>query len=71
MKDHRDTKREGRQERGAISVNYRGVVINGYDSSGGLWFSREVDSEEDFAHSMQDAWSVDEVVGVEATFCHM
>ena len=41
------------------TIFYDGVVVNGYDNLGGLWFSESfTGNQEDLAHILQRAYSV-------------
>jgi hypothetical protein len=51
-----------------LTIYYDGVVVNGYDNSGGLWFSESFTGTEDnLACALRRAYSVKEVVYVELT----
>lgn len=51
-----------------MTIFYDEVVVNGYDKSGGLWFSESFTGNEDnLACVLQRAYSVKEVAYVELT----
>ena len=50
------------------TIFYDAIIINGYDSSGGLWFSEEfTGSQEALIDVLQRAYSVKEVTYVDLT----
>lgn len=50
------------------TIFYDGVVVNGYDNSGGLWFSESFTGNQDNLVSvLQRAYSVKEVAYVDLT----
>ena len=50
------------------TIFYDGVVVNGYDNSGGLWFSESFTGSQDTLISvLQRAYSVKEVAYVNLT----
>ena len=47
------------------TIFYNAIIVNGYDSSGGLWFSEEfTGSQEALTHVLQRAYSMKEVAYV-------
>lgn len=50
------------------TIFYDAIIVNGYDSSGGLWFSEEfTGSQEALIDVLQRAYSIKEVAYVDLT----
>ncbi len=47
------------------SPGYKGKIVNGYDDKGGLWFSKETNSEQELHAALREARETPEVTVIE------